>query len=389
MKKILGIFTLMLTLVLALTSCGDDDGLPDGMVLGCDPDVTGYYFYIPEGWTSSNMGEISMAHVSSLDNSSVSVAKMSRDAVAALSLTGDWDTDKVILADYVVRDVSTIPADKEPAFVTVDGEIFEDCIFAAKPAIKLTYTFDITEASGTKTVNFRTMQILVRHGEDIYILTYQSSDAIMRETTSYYDYYYTFVEDVVKNFSFTNSAPKTAENPADTDGDGYYLASDKELCGFSLYLPNSFKLEYSSGFVSARVADGANLSMTKTTSTNISILNYIVDRKTQLSTIFDDFTDISITITSASNDGIKMLNEKFPDIAEGGIKVDSSIAFGGVESALCYEYTYSRGDAVYRVYQVYAISGRSGYVFTYTAEASVYAEYTDAIAHVLERIVFE
>ena len=389
LKRILSIFALMLTLITVLCSCGDDDGLPEGMVLGCDPDKTGYYFYIPEGWTSSNAGEISRAHVSSLDASSVSIAKMNSETVASLSLTGEWDTDKTVLADYTVLDVSTLPCDEPPVFVTVDGKSYEDCIFASKPAIKLTYTFNITDASTEKVVSFRTMQILVRHGADVYILTYQSTDAIMREDTSYYNYYYTFVEDVVKNFAFAENSPELTKNPEDTDGDGYYLASDRELAGFDLYLPNSFKLDYSSGLIGATVGESAYLTVTKATSTNVSILNYMIDRKAQLSNIFDDFTDMAITITQASSAGMEQLKERFPDIAEGGIKVDASIAFGSVESALCYEYTFSKGDAVYRVYQIYAIYGRSGYVFTYTAEASVYGEYIDAIEDVLERIVFE
>ena len=41
MKRILSIFALMLTLITVLCSCGDDDGLPGGMVLGCDPEKTG------------------------------------------------------------------------------------------------------------------------------------------------------------------------------------------------------------------------------------------------------------------------------------------------------------------------------------------------------------
>ena len=389
MKRILSIFALMLTLITVLCSCGDDDGLPEGMVLGCDPEKTGYYFYIPEGWTSSNAGEISRAHVSSLDTSSVSIAKMNADVVASLSLTGEWDTDKVVLADYTVLDVSTLPCDEPPVFVTVDGKSYEDCIFANKPAIKLTYTFNITDASTKKTVSFRTMQILVKRGADVYILTYQSTDAIMREDTSYYNYYYTFVDGVIKNFAFAENSPEVAQNPADTDGDGYYLASDKELAGFELYLPNSFKLDYSSGLISATVGEGANLTVTKATSTNVSILNYMIDRKAQLSSIFDGYTDISIAIKQASSSGLESLKTNFPDIKDEGITVDASLNFGGLEQAVAYEYSFVKGETVYRVYQIYAVSGRSGYVFTYTAEASVYGEYVEAIKDVSERIVFE
>lgn len=389
MRKISGVLLLLLA-VFGLCSCGDDDGIPEGMKLGCDPAEVGYYFYIPEEWTESSFGDITMAHVSSLDNSSVSIAKMDADKIPPEAVGADWDAAKVILAEYAIADTKTLPHNADIEFVLTEGKNYEECIFAAKPAVKITYTFSVKDEKTDKTVRFRTMQILVRNGDDVYIFTYQSRDEIMREETTYYDYYYTFVKPVIDNFKFAEGGARDTENPADTDGDGYYLASDSSLSGFELYLPNSYELKHSSGFVSAMIEDGANLSVTRATSTGVSIVDYAKTRRDELSGIYDNFTDISVSVKQAGADGIKSLKDTFTELSEENIRVDGSLKFGNSESNMfAYEYSFSSGDTVYRVYQIYGISGRSGYVLTYTARADVYEAHLSEISDVLERIVFE
>ncbi len=389
MRKISSVLLLLLA-VFGLCSCGDDDGIPEGMKLGCDPSDTGYYFYVPEEWTVSSYADISMAHVSSLDNSSVSIAKMDADKLPAEALNAEWDIAKAIIAEYAIADTKKLPHNTDIEFVMTEGKNYEECIFAEKPAVKITYTFSLKDTKTEKTIKFRTMQILVRNGEQVYIFTYQSRDEIMREETTYYDYYYTFVKPVIDNFKFAEGEAKERENPADTDGDGYYLASDASLSGFELYLPNSYKLTHSSGFVSAMIEDGANLSVTRATSTGVSIVNYAKTRRDELSGIYSDFTDISVSVKQATSDGIKTLKDTFTELSEENIKVDGSLKFGNSESNMfAYEYSFASGDAVYRVYQIYGISGRSGYVLTYTARADVYEAHLSEISDVLERIVFE
>lgn len=388
MKKILSIALLILT-AFGLFSCGDDDGIPEGMKLGCDPNATGYYFYIPDSWTESSFGEISAAHVSSLDNSSVSVAKMDREKIGA-DITGEWDIAKEFIAAYAQEDIASIPADSDIEFVRSGEKNYDDALLGDRPAVRFVYTFSINDAKTGKAVKFKTLQLLTRHNSEVYILTFQSRDEIMREQTTYYDYYYTMVAKVIENFRFTEGQGAATENPADTDSDGYYLASDPSLSGFELYLPNGYDLEYSSGLVSAKISDGAHITMTQATSTGVSIVDYATTRRKELSAIFDDFTDLSVSVKSANAEALKLLKDTFDELSEENIKVDSALKLGNSDSNMfAYEYTFKNGDTVYRVYQIYGISGRAGYAFTYTARSEVYEAHVDEISDILERIVFK
>ena len=75
MKKIGAILILIATLcasMFCLTSCSDGESLPEGMQLIAGGESLGYYFYGPEEWTVSNIGEIKSAYASRVDTSSAS-----------------------------------------------------------------------------------------------------------------------------------------------------------------------------------------------------------------------------------------------------------------------------------------------------------------------------
>ena len=88
MRKIIGIAALMLTFILALVGCSDD-GVPDGMQLVRGGEEYGYYFYAPKEWTPDSRGDISSVHVSSLDNSSVTVTSVAQSEEMKAMNTSD------------------------------------------------------------------------------------------------------------------------------------------------------------------------------------------------------------------------------------------------------------------------------------------------------------
>ena len=74
MKKILICLCaaiLLAVCVLPLCSCGEDDGIPDGMQLVRGSDELGYYFFAPEEWTVSNTGNIACAYTTNINTASV------------------------------------------------------------------------------------------------------------------------------------------------------------------------------------------------------------------------------------------------------------------------------------------------------------------------------
>ena len=71
------------------------------------------------------------------------------------------------------------------------------------------------------------------------------------------------------------------------------------------------------------------------------------------------------------------------------IELAKQIKIEGTNWALAYEYTYRLDGVTYHVYQVLIVeSAINGYVFTYTALESEYAEHIDEIKTILGKVDF-
>ncbi len=129
----------------------------------------------------------------------------------------------------------------------------------------------------------------------------------------------------------------------------------------------------------------ANVSLTQATSTGVRIIDYLKTRKDQLDGLFENFTDIAIEVKTKADTSLNELYTTFPD-AE--ISRNSELNFGGLASAVAYEYTYEYQGTVYHVYQVMGVNTANGYVFTYTATEDCYYDYIDEIKDILGKVVF-
>lgn len=363
MKKILKLLLLLVLSSLALTSCGDND-IPDGMQLIRGGDECGYYFYAPEEWSNSSFGDIARAHVSAIDTSSVSIVEL---AIPDGSIE-----------EYFMADMAKAPYD-EP----IKLEKTEGAILGGFNAEKFVYTF--TESG----VPFKAMQIYVKRHGSLYLFTYQSTLQKVNEEATYYDFYYTKVQQMIDAFKFTDTKKDASANLTDPDGDGYYLASDKGVSGFELYLPLSYELKGTSGMVSANIKDGtavkANISIAKATGTGVKILDYIKTREDQLKSVFDNVTGVKITLRAAAGTDTASIEESFPEV---DVVCDSEFVFGNLPSVIAYEYTYVYNGTTYRTLQVYGANSFNGYVFTYTAANECFGNYTEEISSILGKVIF-
>ena len=78
MKKsitLISLITILFALVFSLAGCSGSD-TRDGMQLVAGGESLGYYFYAPEEWTPSSVGEIKAAYISRVDPTSVSFAEV-------------------------------------------------------------------------------------------------------------------------------------------------------------------------------------------------------------------------------------------------------------------------------------------------------------------------
>ena len=343
MKRITSILLIIITLAglsFSLVSCGGNkDGVPDGMQLIRGGDALGYYFYGPEEWTVSNLGDISAAYASKVDNSSISYAEFTLDEGKTLK-----DYFNQSLSEFTVTPTN-LSAGEPYTFGNADE------------AIMFTFEFEYSSHK------FRTMQILAsfqgRHG----IFTYTSFNENMSSPdTVQFDFYKEKIRGVTDNFKFVSKNGNAEKPTYDVkDEDGYLLVSDKDIAGYELYLPQSFAPDYSSGIVTARAADGATVTMSRATATGVTIDVYWTNRRTELEAFVTDLKEI---------------------------KINDPISFGNSNRAFAYEYTYVFGNETYHVWQVMGVTNLNGYVLTYTAKEAVFESHRAEIEKIIAKVKF-
>ena len=392
MKKsitLISLITILFALVFSLAGCSGSD-TPDGMQLVAGGESLGYYFYAPEEWTPSSVGEIKAAYISRVDPTSVSFAEVKTFA----TMPDGIEKSEYFFNSYFKDSLAEFP-DKNPPKVA--KETGEEIIFGkegetADKAKKYTYTFEYFDTDANETFKFGIMQILIQEADRYYIFTYTASMEEKLSGTTTYDYYLGDGEDegkvqqIISEFRFVPITEKEEAATPEVDGDGFVLVSDEDLSGFSLYVPPTFSQDYASAIVSATHADGSNITFTEAKGTNENVNSYMRRRLAQLAEIVD-------------KDSLKyafMLNEDGNYLADPeGEKIIAykTIEFGNADAANAYEYSFTYNGSEYHVYQVIAVEGWTlsyrGYVFTYTAKEANYSLHFDDVMKTIEKVDFK
>ena len=393
MKKIVAILLLAAALICAsvtLTSCSGGVEIPEEMQLVCGGEEFGYYFFAPEEWTISNVGEIKSAYASRVDPTSVSLVEVKPESF----LPDGKECDTYFFNSYFNESLKEFKG--EPKLSNPDGEltVFGKEGESADKAKRYTYTYEYFDYTAEKTIKFGFMQYLLKHDGRYYIFTYSSSmEKRTGSTESYYDYYLDKddkegkLTKVIKEFRFITKTGETEEKQYITDSDGYILASDPSLAGFNLYVPSEFKVDYSSAIVSATHSDGTNVNMTATAGTNENVNAYMHRRLNELQAFAEN---IECDYMTDENGNILVENENSDRKVLKYTKLDD---FGGAITAYAYEYTYTVGGEKYYVYQVISIEGwllnYNGYVLTYTVKESNRASHTEELNNIIKKVTFE
>ncbi len=389
MKKILGallLIAILITGAISLTACGDEGDIPEGMQLVAGGESLGYYFYAPEEWSISNVGEIKSAYVSRLDTTSVSFAEIKSESFPE----GTEDADTYFFNQYFKDTLSEFPT--EPSVADPDGEntLFGKKDAAADKAKKYTFTYEYYDYTAKKTFKFGFMQILLKKGSSYYIFSYSASLEKKSGDTTYYDYYLgsgdedSKVTSIINNFKFVTKI--SAENGDDKPAtDGYVLISDSDLAGFDLYVPVKFKPDHASGAVSATAPDGSNITMTKSSGTGENVNTYMLRMLGELESTVTDLTYDFMR----DKDGNIEYDESNPD---NKIVKYEAVKFGNSDMSYAYEYSFKYNGESYSVYQVIIVSRQglsyNGYVFTYTAKTENYDAHLSDIEEIIKKVKF-
>lgn len=392
MKKIGALILLIATVILSscsLTSCSSGVEIPEDMQIVFGGEEHGYYFFAPEEWTISNVGQIKSAYASRVDATSVSLVEVYPKDF----LPDGKDADTYFFGGFFADSMKAF--DGEPKVSNPDGEAvtFGKEGEAADKAKRYTYTYEYFDYTANETIKFGYMQYLLKHDGAYYIFTYAASMEKRSGTdVTFYDYYLDKdgeegkLTKIINSFRFISKSGEIAEPEYEKDKDGYILASDPDLAGFSLYVPESFKVDYSNAIVSATHSDGTNVNMTLSAGTNENVNSYMHRRLSELRSFATDIdceymTDAEGNVLVDENSDKKIL--KYTKLED----------FGGAINAYAYEYTYKINGEKYYVYQVVAIDGwllnYSGYVFTYTAKDVNNNLHADELNKIIEKVSFE
>lgn len=359
MKKIIALILCVTTIIfslLSLSSCGKKGDTPDGMQLVFGGKSAGYYFYAPEEWSVSNIGDIKSAFVSRLDTTSISFCEVT-DSISKLG------GEEYFFGSYFKDSMKDAPESIE-VNITLDGEatVFGKTEAEADKAVKYTYNYKYADRP------FGFMQILIKEDSRFFIFTYRALLEAKEGETTYYDYYLEKLDKVISEFKFTEKSEDGESVKYKEDKDGYILISNSKLCGFNMYVPKSFTPDHSDGLVSATHGDGSNISLTEAfmSGHNVTIKDYFEIRKKELSAFVDELTEVN-TFEEAK--------------------------IGNSNYAYSYEYTYVYGGEKYHVFQVYIVAGpllnQTGYVLTYTAKDANYNLHLEELSTIMEKVSFK
>lgn len=341
---------IMIISTLCLTSCGKDDDVPEGMQLVRGGEDVGYYFYGPEEWVVANLGNISCTYVSSINLSSISFT--------------ETQMPEGTVTEYFESEKEKFPYE---ITVSVNGE---GCAFGNADKIAAKYVYSYTY----KDISYTCMQIFVEHSDRFFIFTYTANNTLSTDGETAYDRYLEKVTAVIDAFRFTDrTGDSSQEAEYERDSDGYSLVSDKTLSGFRMYVPDGYKVDYSSAMVSVSKEDGTNITMCEATYNAVDTDDYWNARKTSLEAIADKATD-------ENGETVSTLKE---------IVSKEKTEAANAKVAVYYEYTYSLEGVEYHVYQVLMRKGilnNTIYVFTYTATGEAYESNFEEMKTILGKI---
>ncbi len=368
MKKVLLLITLII-LAFSLCAC-KNDGTPSGMKLISGGENDGYYFYVPSEWTVSNIGNIKSAYVSRVDRTSVSFAEIKGENINDEYFLGEATDCEISSSKYFKDNMSEFPSDV--AFTKTNeavpfGKKAEENMPREDADVARLYEYNYTYKS--QKIGFT--QIFIKEGERYFVFTFSSPmEERFDSGESFYAFHQESLKTIIDSFRFVEKKDSTDKTPEYTkDSDGYILISDRDLCRFDLYVPESFTPDYASAIVSATHTDGSNINMTEVATTGVDIEEgYWKLRKEELSKIVTNLVIIK------------------------EIKRDEQIQVGNASAGFECEYTFDYNGTSYHVYQVFCIDRSTigyGYALTYTATEQNYENHLTEIQKVVEKVRFK
>lgn len=392
MKKFIALILALasiLSSLFILSSCGDESETPSDMQLVAGGEKLGYYFYSPEEWTVSNVGEIKAAYVSRVDPTAIVFTEID----VKVPDGSDKTAEEYFFDDYFEECCKEFP-DSYKTVYTVKGEEepFGKTNEGADRAEKYIFNYTYYDATANKNVSMGFIQYLLMKefegGEKkFYIFQFSSPMEIRSGNQTYYDFYITRpsesenskLEMVTKNFRFLKKLPPKTPTAESED---WKLITDNAYSGYDLYVPADMTVaDHASIFAQASFEDGSNITMTEASETGVETKVYMIRRMNELEAL--------VTKGSLKGDGC-IVRDSMGEIID---VVPKSIKFGNASSANLYEYEFEYNGNTYQIYQILSVYGNmftaKGYVFTYTAKKDNFNLHLEEVKEICNKVTFQ
>ena len=356
MKRYVSCLLLLSLLLLLLASCGAGNGdrtLPEGMKIGEVGD--GYTLYVPEDWTVERSTGFTMAYVSAVDTTNVTLVTVASDKAPAAYLAEGEAELSATLTDYTLLEADATEFGGKPAaYRSFRGKLAGE---------EYSYLQYATAVDGV-----------------IYLFTYTAKTAVPSGDVSYYDRYVERVLDMAEVFLFEGEAPATP--PAATDAPevnekGLYLASDPAVSRYSLWVPAAWERDLANGTTSV-FCEGAAVTVTYEIPEEDTLLDYWATKNEAYKTLYRGYT---------------LLPDECSPPAEK--REDVEVWLDG-HQAVRYVFTYTQGGVTYKAQKLLAVDGLYVYTISYTARLTPladgtvpYTAHTADLAAMIEAFTFD
>ena len=351
MKKTITLIliALLLSVTVFMTSCSPDlapDGepVPDGMVLASNMAVVNYAMFVPEGWIIDIQTNVTMAHATKADLTTVQMTSRGLDNKIT-DLDSWWSAYK-----SEIKEAGNVEIVTENEKAIIDGT-------ATKKAV---YKITVEEKT------YKCIVIGTVKDGAVYEILYNSIEALDAEDGGPFTTNMKAFEAILENIRFTDKLyPNESDVKEDKNApEGMKLASNTDIVDYALYIPKSWIIDVQTGNTLAHVSDSDKSSI------QVGQWNLTENIKNYDSWWVEYKKDIDRI-------GEKTIIKDLADSTVNGIPAKTA------------EYTLKVGSNKYKCSVNAIIRKGSVYVIVYTSTVDGYNDNIDEINKILDNFKFE
>ena len=352
MKKIIALALALLSLcAIFLTSCKDDDGIPDGMKYANSTDAVDYSLFVPERWIIDTANtKITSAHASSTDTTSINVQRLSYLSIDDYLLALDASVKKTY------SDVNVVSASEDAIVGGLNAKKYVATVVFGENI------YYMIEAYGILKNDYVYSIVISYPGES------KDDNLVYRN-----EFHMETISAILDNFKINDSTKgeSTISYECDNAPENMKLASDTKIVEYMLFLPNDWTVERPVSQGNSTISSGYVYNLDKNVNVNVMQWN-TPSAEHKYEQWWVEYRN-------------QLLNSYDTDIKD---KEYTSLKIADVDS-VCAEFSCVIGGKTFN-YRIYAIDTRGSiHIITFTACEEAISTYDSDINQIISSFRFK